>query len=123
MIDLITSNFFGENNYSVFTECVSTWVNVICILISPMLLFNLSFCDQPNEDGLCDRKDRVVLRYDHTHISLILTCGLTLVIFVVCAARLPPCYHLLTRSASRSGMTRSSRLFRMLAAHHLHPQR
>ena len=43
-IDLITSSFFGDNNYAVFAALVSTWVNIVCVTLSPLLLFNIMYC-------------------------------------------------------------------------------
>lgn len=42
-VELITSAFFGKNDYSVFADLVSTWINIICIIIAPLILFNLDF--------------------------------------------------------------------------------
>ena len=43
MVELITSAFFGNNDYSVFADLLTTWVNIICIVIAPLILFNLDF--------------------------------------------------------------------------------
>ena len=71
MIDLITSSFFGENNYSVFGELVDTWLNIVIATLAPLLLFNLSLCNASDEvDGVCTVKDRVRLKWDPSQFTL-----------------------------------------------------
>ena len=48
-VELITSAFFGKNDYSVFADLVSTWINIICITIAPLILFNLDLVHAPEE--------------------------------------------------------------------------
>ena len=42
-VELITSAFFGKNDYSVFADLITTWINIICIIIAPLIIFNLDF--------------------------------------------------------------------------------
>ena len=83
-IDLITSSFFGDNNYSVFASLVTTYVNIACIILSPMLLFNLVYCSDSEKDGdgECMTTDYVRMAYDPTTFSLSLVPALGTVAMV-----------------------------------------
>ena len=83
-IDLITSSFFGDNNYSVFASLVTTYVNIACIILSPMLLFNLAYCSDSEKDGdgECMTTDYVRMAYDPTTFSLSLVPALGTVAIV-----------------------------------------
>jgi hypothetical protein len=50
-LDLITSDFFGQHNYSVFASVVRTYVNILFIVISPIVIYNVRYCYESEEDA------------------------------------------------------------------------
>lgn len=44
MLDLITSQFFGDNDFSVFAEAIAIGINMFVVILSPLLLLNLTTC-------------------------------------------------------------------------------
>ena len=52
MIELITSAFFGDNDYSVFADLVVVAVDLVCMVLAPLIIFNLHLCSR-YEEGEC----------------------------------------------------------------------
>jgi hypothetical protein len=73
MVDLITSAFFSDNDYSVFMRLLAVWTNIVCMIIAPLLLFNISFCTVMDEDGECTLRDSISFRFEGNsyHFSII----------------------------------------------------
>ena len=63
-LDLITSDFFGQHNYSVFASVVRTYVNILFIVISPIVIYNVRYCYESEEDanGVCTRVHTIAFR-------------------------------------------------------------
>lgn len=52
MLDLITSAFFGQNDYTVFSDLLRLGINLGCVLIAPLILLNLTTVLPDGSPGL-----------------------------------------------------------------------
>lgn len=41
IFDLVTSNFFAEFDYSVAVELAATVVDMLCVIVAPLIIFNI----------------------------------------------------------------------------------
>ena len=91
MVELITSAFFGKNDYSVFADLVSTWVNIICIIIAPLILFNLDFA-RALADGVPWAKKT-------SSLSIIMACSTVafVIVFILLSDLSPGTYEVEVR--------------------------
>jgi len=77
IVDLITSDYFGQNDYSVFVELVAESVSIVCMIIAPLLLFNVDFCSNVGEDGNCLLRDTISIKFEGGSfaVSLVVMMG------------------------------------------------